>query len=76
MLHLTTLHIINKKAEVGSGLNQMRYIIRPYFWLKPGLALFAEYEHAQSYGITRSIRENAGDASSENTWTFGFSILF
>lgn len=65
-----------EQDEVGSGLNQMRYTIRPYFWLKPGLALFAEYEHTRAYGVTRSMRESAGDAGSDNTWTFGLSVLF
>lgn len=61
---------------VGSGLQQMRYLLRPYFWLRPGLAIFAEYEHTQAYGVTRRIWENAGDAAQEDTWTFGVSVLF
>lgn len=64
------------EAEIGSGLNQMRYIVRPYYRLMPGLGLFAEYEHEQDYGAFKNIQNNAGESTVQNTLTFGFSILF
>lgn len=64
------------QAAIGSGLNQMRYIIRPYYRLMPGLNIFAEYEHEQDYGVFKSIQNNEGESSVQNTVTFGFSILF
>ncbi|MGB6976427.1 MAG: multicopper oxidase domain-containing protein [Gammaproteobacteria bacterium] len=62
--------------EVGSGLNQMRYILRPYIRLNPNLALFVEYENQQDFGMFKSIRRNLGESISENTVTFGVSLLF
>lgn len=62
--------------EIGSGLMQMRYIVRPYYRLMPGLNLFAEYEHDQDYGAFKNIRRNRGESTSENTITFGLSVLF
>jgi len=61
--------------EIGSGLNQMRYIVRPYYRLMPGLDVFTEYEHQENYGAFKSISSNSGDPSSENSLTFGFSAL-
>ncbi|MHB1949781.1 MAG: copper resistance protein B, partial [Gammaproteobacteria bacterium] len=64
------------QAAIGSGLNQMRYIVRPYYRLMPGLNIFAEYEHEQDYGTFRTIQTNAGESAVQNTVTFGFTILF
>jgi CopA family copper-resistance protein len=64
------------RDEIGSGLNQMRYIVRPYYRLMPGLAIFMEYEHEQSYGALKNIRRNLKESISEDTLTFGLSILF
>jgi CopA family copper-resistance protein len=63
-------------ADIGSGLNQMRYIIRPYYRLMPGLNLIAEYEHELTYGVYRNIQRNNGESTSETTLTFGLSVLF
>jgi hypothetical protein len=63
-------------ADIGSGLNQMRYIIRPYYRLMPGLNLTVEFERDKSYGAFKKIQKNNGDSSSENSLTVGFSILF
>lgn len=62
--------------EVGSGLNQMRYIIRPYYRLIPGLSIFAEYEHEQNYGVFRSMQIQSGESAIQNTVTFGLAWLF
>ena len=40
--------------EIGSGLNQMRFIVRPYYRLMPGLNLFTEFEHDQDYGAFKN----------------------
>lgn len=62
--------------EVGSGLNQMRYTIRPYYRLMPGVFIFTEYEHDQDYGAFKKIQVGQGDSASENTLTFGVSLIF
>lgn len=64
------------RAEIGSGLNQMRYIIRPYYRVMPGLNVFAEYEYEKNYGDFRKLQIADGDSASENTITFGLSVLF
>ncbi|MCW8399420.1 multicopper oxidase domain-containing protein [Legionella sp. PATHC038] len=64
------------QAELGSGLNQMRYIVRPYYRLMPGLNAFVEYENEQDYGAFKTIQQNNGDATSQNTVTFGLVALF
>ncbi|HEV2613429.1 MAG TPA: multicopper oxidase domain-containing protein [Gammaproteobacteria bacterium] len=53
---------------VGSGVNQMRFTIRPYYQLKPGLAIYTEYEHQSNYGSVSYL-------GSENTVTFGVMFL-
>lgn len=63
-------------AEIGSGLNQMRFILRPYYRLMPGLNIFAEYEHEQDYGAFKNIQRNNGESTLQNTLTFGLSLIF
>lgn len=64
------------QAEIGSGLNQMRYILRPYYRLMPGLNIYAEYEHEQDYGAFKNYQSNDGSPTMQNTVTFGLSMLF
>jgi len=62
--------------EVGSGLNQMRYIIAPYYRIKPGFNLVLEYEQERYYGVLKRLRHQEGESIRENTVTIGFSLLF
>lgn len=64
------------EAEIGSGLNQMQYTLRPYYRVMPGLSLFTEFEHEQDYGVLKNIVRNTGESTTENTLTFGVSVLF
>ena len=41
-----------------------------------GLNLFAEFEHQQNYGTFKKLQSNQGELASENTLTFGLSVLF
>lgn len=63
------------RAELGSGLNETRFTIRPYYRLIPGLAIFAEYENTQDYGPFKRIQQNNREDTSENTITFGISLI-
>lgn len=65
-----------KNAEIGSGLNEMRYLIKPFYRVMPGLNLFVEFEREQAYGNYKKIQHSLGESTTENTLTFGFSILF
>lgn len=62
--------------EVGSGLNQMRYMVRPYYRLMPGLNIFAEYENEKDYGAFRNMQINSGESAVQNTVTLGLTWLF
>lgn len=62
--------------SVGSGVNQMRYIIKPYYRVAPGTALFTEFEHQSSYGAFKNILNGQKESTSENTLSFGIAILF
>lgn len=64
------------RRGIGSGLNQMRYILRPYYRLMPGLNAFAELEYEEDYGAFKRIQRIAGDATSETALTFGLTVLF
>jgi CopA family copper-resistance protein len=65
-----------QRDEIGSGLNQIRFIIRPYYRLYPGVTLFTEFEHEDDYGALKNIRRNIGESTSQNTLTFGLTLLF
>lgn len=62
--------------EIGSGLNQLRFTLRPYYRVMPGLSVFTEYEHEQDYGVLRNIVQNAGGSGTDDTVTLGFTVLF
>jgi CopA family copper-resistance protein len=64
------------KAQIGTGLNQMRYIIRPYYRLIPGLNVFTEYEYQRNYGAFKNLQSAVGEPLVQNTVTLGFSIVF
>lgn len=62
--------------EVGNGLNQIRYIVRPYYRLIPGMSVFFEYEHQDNYGAYASLLKNDGGGNNQNTYAVGLSLLF
>jgi CopA family copper-resistance protein len=62
-------------AAIGSGLNQIQYILRPYYRVMTGLNIFAEFERDQYYGSFKNIQLNSGNSGKENTLTFGVAIL-
>jgi len=64
------------QAEIGSGLNQIRYIIRPYYRLMPGLNVYTEYEHEKDYGSFKNFQSSAEESAVQNTLTLGVSFLF
>ena len=63
-------------AELGSGLNEIRYIIRPYYRLMPGLNIFSEYEHEQAYGAFKNIQIRNNESTAQDTLTLGLAMLF
>lgn len=59
-------------ASIGSGLNQMRYAIRPFYRIMPGINIFAAYENQKNYG---AFKVNQGKPYVENTVTLGVDLL-
>ena len=64
------------QAEIGNGLNQVRYIIRPYYRLMPGLNIYTEYEHEQDYGAFKIMQIQNKVSPSLDTITFGLAMVF
>ncbi|MBS0288593.1 MAG: multicopper oxidase domain-containing protein [Proteobacteria bacterium] len=62
--------------EIGSGLNQMRYILAPFYRLKPGLNIIVEYEYEREHGALKNIRLAENESILQNTVTFGVGLLF
>nr|WP_242602222.1 multicopper oxidase domain-containing protein [Legionella nagasakiensis] len=63
------------KDEIGNGLNEIYYIIRPNYRLSPGLVAFIEYEHQQYYGTLKLLRRQLRKTTSEDSVFFGLSFL-
>lgn len=61
---------------VGSGFNQIRYIVRPFYRLTTNVYLFLEYEHTQDYGAFKRIQKSSRDSTKEDIVTFGASLIF
>ena len=61
--------------QIGSGLNQTQYILRPNYRLIPGIAAFLEYEHVKYHGVLKNIRLNNGESKSEDSIFIGLSFI-
>ncbi|WP_233419396.1 multicopper oxidase domain-containing protein [Legionella adelaidensis] len=64
-----------KQAAIGNGLNQMRYVITPYYRLTPGVNINLEFEHEKAFGAYKTLLRNLNQATTENTLTIGFSFV-
>lgn len=71
---LATKTVVN--AQIGSGLNQMRYAIRPYYRLIPGINLFVEYENEHDYGAFRRLEDASTETDISNTVSLGLTFIF
>lgn len=65
-----------RNDEIGSGLNQTRFILRPYYRVNPGVNIFIEYENEQAYGEFRRLQKEVGEPVNLNTVTFGIGLIF
>lgn len=62
--------------QIGSGLNEFRLKVRPYYRLTPHVSIYAEYELEDYYGVRRQLRLADGESAKQNTITLGLSFLF
>ena len=64
------------KDEIGNGLNSLEWSVRPYYQLNPNVALYVEYQHTQHYGTQKTILEDENEATIEDQYNIGLSLLF
>ncbi len=64
------------QANIGSGLNQMQYIIRPYYQLMPNVQLYTEFNYSYDYGALTNIDSSEGQSNHSALLLFGASVLF
>ncbi len=64
------------QSDIGSGLNQMRYTVRPYYRVMPGLNIFAQWEYDQNVGEFKNLCTSDGECTSGSVVTFGVSTVF
>ncbi len=62
--------------DIGNGLNQLRYTLRPYYRLMPGVNLFAQWEYDQNFGEFNNLCTSDGECTSGSVVTFGISTIF
>lgn len=62
--------------EIGNGLNEMRYVISPYYYFRNNMNVFVEYEHEQTYGALKRMHREEGEPTSANIISFGVDVLF
>lgn len=62
-------------AQLGSGLNQMRYTIQPYYRVMPGMNVFLQYEYEKDYAAFRRLQLATGTGATQSTLTAGISLL-
>lgn len=62
--------------EIGSGLNEFQWAIRPYYQLNPTAALYIEYQNTNYYGAAKQLFQQENRSSNEKTVSVGLSLLF
>lgn len=64
------------KDEIGCGLNQMQYVVRPFYRLSPAINIYAEYKHTDYIGNLKKIHRKIGESTKEDALNIGFSFMF
>ena len=64
------------RDEIGRGVNDIEFIVKPYYRLTPNFNVYAEYEHTEYYDNLKRIRKNDGQSTNEHTISLGISTLF
>jgi len=63
-------------AAIGSGINEMQYTVRPFYRIRPGMNVFAQYQYTKDYGALRQYDEQQNESPSQNIITVGLTLLF
>lgn len=64
------------QAEIGSSLNQMRYTVKPYYRLMPGISVFVEYENEHNYGAFNTMEDASTTPDISDTVSLGATLIF
>ena len=64
------------KDEIGCGLNQMQYVVRPFYRLSPAINVYAEYKHTDYIGKLKKIHRKIGESTKDDAFNIGLSFLF
>ncbi len=62
--------------EVGSGLNEFQWAVRPYYQINPTLSVYIEYQDTKYYAAFKHLLQQEDRATHENTLSVGLSLLF
>lgn len=63
-------------APISSGMNEMQYIVRPYYRIIPGIDVFAQYQHTRDYNALANLDRQRNDSQYDDIYTMGLSFLF
>ncbi len=61
---------------VGSGLNELQFILRPYYQINPTVAVYLQYQYTGNYARTKQLFQENNLSTSENNYSLGLSLLF
>jgi CopA family copper-resistance protein len=62
--------------EVGSGMNEFQWTIRPFYQLSPAIQVYLQYENTHYYGVTKQLLQRNGDDTGGNTYSAGLAWIF
>lgn len=63
-------------APISSGLNEMQYIIKPYYRIAPGWTVFMQYQYTKDYGLIANLDRQRNDSTDDKIFTLGLGLLF
>ncbi len=63
-------------AAIGSGLNEMQYTVRPFYRIRPGVNVYAQYQYTKDYGALRQYDQQQNESPNQNLYTLGVTLLF
>ena len=62
--------------EIGSGFDELRFTVRPFYRVGTNFDLYFEYEYDRFYDEVAKILKTKDEPTRENTYSFGVSMLF
>jgi len=63
-------------SAIASGLNEMQYTLRPFYRIRPGVNIFAQYQYTKDYGALSQYDQRENESPEQNLFTVGLTLLF